>query len=152
MRGRGRIAGNPVLIGAATVLVVIVAVFLSYNANHGLPFVPSYALNAETPSAANLVRGNDVRIGGTRVGSVDSITAKRLPDGTSVAVLGLKLERAVAPLPRDTTVLNDVRSAARASAPSTRSRPSGCPTGPASPCSGSSSNAPSRRCRATRPC
>ena len=39
--GRGAsIAGNPVLIGAATVLVVIVAVFLSYNANQGLPFVP----------------------------------------------------------------------------------------------------------------
>ena len=37
MRGRGSsIAGNPVLIGAATVLVVLVAVFLSYNANAGL--------------------------------------------------------------------------------------------------------------------
>ena len=93
MRGRGGIAGNPVLIGAATVLVVIVAVFLSYNANQGLPFVPSYTLKAETPSAANLVRGNEVRIGGTRVGSVDSITAERRPDGTSIAVLGLKLER-----------------------------------------------------------
>ena len=61
------------LIGAATVLVVLVAVFLSYNANQGLPFVPTYKLKAETPSAANLVRGNEVRIGGTRVGTVDSI-------------------------------------------------------------------------------
>ena len=70
MRSRGGgIAGNPVLIGAATVLVVLVAVFLSYNANQGLPFVPTYTLKVEAPSAANLVRGNEVRIGGTRVGS-----------------------------------------------------------------------------------
>jgi virulence factor Mce-like protein len=114
MRGRGgsgSIAGNPVLIGAATVLVVIVAVFLSYNANQGLPFVPTYALKAQTPSAANLVRGNEVRIGGTRVGSVDSITVERKEDGTGMAVLGLKLERAAAPLPKDTTVLIRPRSA-----------------------------------------
>ena len=45
MRSRtGGIAGNPVLIGAATVLVIIVAVFLSYNANQGLPFVPTTTL------------------------------------------------------------------------------------------------------------
>src|SRR5215218_10021806 len=111
MGGRGGIAGNPVLIGAATVLVVIVAVFLSYNANQGLPFVPTYALKAQTPSAANLVRGNEVRIGGTRVGSVDSIEVEPTQDGTSIAVLGLKLERAVAPLPKDTTVLIRPRSA-----------------------------------------
>ena len=50
MRGRGGgIAGNPVLIGAATVLVILVAVFLSYNANKGLPFVPTYQLKAEVP-------------------------------------------------------------------------------------------------------
>src|ERR687890_892176 len=112
MRGRGSgIAGNPVLIGAATVLVVIVAVFLSYNANQGLPFVPTYALKAQTPSAANLVRGNEVRIGGTRVGSVDKIEVERQDDGTSIAVLGLKLEESVAPLPKDSTVLIRPRSA-----------------------------------------
>src|SRR5688500_18485723 len=112
MRTRGSgIAGNPVLIGAATVLVVIVAVFLSYNANQGLPFVPSYRLEAQTPSAANLVRGNDVRIGGVRVGTVDSIEVERRDDGTSYAVLGLRLEEDVAPLPRDSTVIIRPRSA-----------------------------------------
>jgi hypothetical protein len=35
---------NPVLIGAVTVLVAIVAVFLAYNANNGLPFVPTREL------------------------------------------------------------------------------------------------------------
>ena len=111
MSPRGNIAGNPVLIGAATVLVILVAVFLSYNANQGLPFVPAYKLTAETPSAANLVRGNEVRIGGTRVGSVDSIGVERRDDGTSIAVLGLKLERSVDPLPKDSTVLIRPRSA-----------------------------------------
>jgi hypothetical protein len=57
MRGRGSgIAGNPVLIGAATVLVIIVAVFLAYNANSGLPFVPTYELKTRVPNAANWSR------------------------------------------------------------------------------------------------
>ena len=112
MRGRGSsIAGNPVLIGAATVLVVLVAVFLSYNANAGLPFVPTYQLKMEVPSAAALVKGNEVRIGGTRVGAVDTITTKRLANGTSVAVIGMKLERAVQPLPKDSTVIIRPKSA-----------------------------------------
>ena len=112
MRGRGsNIAGNPVLIGAATVLVIIVAVFLAYNANSGLPFVPTYSVNAEVPNAAQLVKGNDVRIGGTRVGAVSEITPRKLDDGSVIAVLGLKLDKAVDPLPKDTTVLVRSRSA-----------------------------------------
>ena len=72
MRGRGSgIAGNPVLIGAATVLVIIVAVFLAYNANSGLPFVPTYDLKANLPNAAQLVEGFEVRIGGARVALVN---------------------------------------------------------------------------------
>jgi virulence factor Mce-like protein len=111
MSGRAGIAGNPVLIGAATTLVVIVAVFLAYNANQGLPFVPTYTLRAEMPSAANLVPGNDVRIGGTRVGFVSGIEAERQRDGSSIAVLELTLERGVAPLPRDSTLVVRPRSA-----------------------------------------
>jgi virulence factor Mce-like protein len=109
-RGAG-IAGNPVLIGAATVLVVLVAVFLAYNANRGLPFVPTYELEAEVPSAANLVVGNDVRIGGSRVGFVDDIKARRRDDGSTIAVLALTLERSVRPLPRDSTLIIRPRSA-----------------------------------------
>jgi ABC-type transporter Mla subunit MlaD len=111
MRRGASIASNPVLIGAATTLVVLVAVFLAYNANRGLPFVPTYKLKAELPSAANLVVGNDVRIGGARVGFVNGIEARRLDDGSSIAVLDLKLDREVAPLPRDSTLLVRPRSA-----------------------------------------
>ncbi len=40
---------NRILIGAITVLVAIVAVFLAYNANSGLPFVPTYNVNVGSP-------------------------------------------------------------------------------------------------------
>jgi ABC-type transporter Mla subunit MlaD len=110
-RSGAGIAGNPVLIGAATTLVVLVAVFLAYNANRGLPFVPTYSLKAELPSAANLVVGNDVRVGGSRVGIVEDITARRLDDGSSVAVVHMQLERDAQPLPRDSTILVRPRSA-----------------------------------------
>src|SRR6185295_4313309 len=32
---------NPILIGAITILITVVAVYLAYNANSGLPFVPT---------------------------------------------------------------------------------------------------------------
>jgi virulence factor Mce-like protein len=105
-RGSASIAANPVLIGAATTLVVIVAVFLAYNANSGLPFVPTYELKAQVPNAANLVVGNDVRIGGTRVGAVSDIEPRQNSrTGSVTAVLTLKMETAVKPLPVDSTVL-----------------------------------------------
>jgi virulence factor Mce-like protein len=105
------VAANPVLIGAATVLVIVVAVFLAYNANNGLPFVPTYQLTAEVPSAANLVEGNDVRIGGARVGVVDQITPKLHEDGSVTALLRMQLETRIRPLSKDTTVLVRPRSA-----------------------------------------
>jgi virulence factor Mce-like protein len=110
-RGTASMAGSPVLVGALTVLVVIVAVFLSYNANKGLPFVPTYDLNADLPNAAQLVAGNEVRIGGFRVGVVDTITARRRPDGTTYATIHLKLQTDVQPLPVDSTILVRSRSA-----------------------------------------
>lgn len=106
MRARSSgVAGNPMLIGAATILVVLVAVFLAYNANSGLPFVPTYRLKVDVPSGANLVPGNDVRIGGARVGAISDIGVKALPDGRNLATLTLKLDKAVQPLPKDSTVL-----------------------------------------------
>jgi ABC-type transporter Mla subunit MlaD len=73
--------------------------------------VPTYELRAEVPSAANLVVGNDVRIGGSRVGFVSGIEADRRDDGTTIALLHLTLERDVSPLPRDSTLIVRPRSA-----------------------------------------
>jgi virulence factor Mce-like protein len=110
-RGSASIAANPVLIGAATVLVIVVAVFLAYNANSGLPFVPTYPLKVDVPNAANLVKGNEVRVGGARVGVVDSIEPVNHPDGSVTAQLGMKLETTIRPLPVDSTVLVRPKSA-----------------------------------------
>ncbi|MFL5868246.1 MAG: MlaD family protein, partial [Thermoleophilaceae bacterium] len=110
-RGVSALGASPVLVGAVTVLVTIVAVFLSYNANSGLPFVPTYDLNANLPNAANLVRGNDVRIGGARVGTVSTIDAERNSDGTTYAQVHLKLDKDLEPLPADSTLVIRPRSA-----------------------------------------
>jgi len=71
---RGILTGSPILVGAVTVLVALVAVFLSYNANEGLPFVPTRTLYLELPDGSNITKGNEVRRGGYRVGFVKSIT------------------------------------------------------------------------------
>jgi virulence factor Mce-like protein len=105
------VAANPVLIGAATVLVVIVAVFLAYNANNGLPFVPTYNLWMQVPDAANLVTGNEVRIGGDRVGIIDQIAPVVHKDGSVTAKLHVKLETSAKPLPVDSTIIVRPRSA-----------------------------------------
>jgi ABC-type transporter Mla subunit MlaD len=111
-RGSASVAANPILIGAATTLVVIVAVFLAYNANNGLPFVPTYQLTVRVPNAANLVKGNEVRIGGTRVGLVSEIKPVHVTQtDTYQAELTIKLQTSVKPLPNDSTVLIRPRSA-----------------------------------------
>ena len=104
------ITASPVLVGSVTVLVTIVAVFLSYNANSGLPFVPTYDLKANVSNAAQLVRGFEVRIGGARVGILSEIKPLRRKDGTTYAQLTLKLDKVVEPLPADTTLLVRPRS------------------------------------------
>jgi ABC-type transporter Mla subunit MlaD len=95
--------GNPVLIGAVTVLVVIVAVFLAYNANNGLPFVPTYTLNVRVANASELTHGAEVHMGGALVGFVDSVQPEQAPSGQPIAVLGLKLNKSIGPLPVDST-------------------------------------------------
>ena len=106
------LVASPTLVGAVTVLIVILAVFLAYNANTGLPFVPTYALSAEVPNANALVAGNEVRIGGVRVGLVETIEPEQDPDdGTVSARLNLKLDSDVDPLPVDSTMIVRARSA-----------------------------------------
>ncbi len=106
-----RLAADPTLVGALTVLIVIVAVFLAYNANTGLPFVPTYKLSVQVPDADSLVKGNDVRVGGIRVGTVKSVEPVLHDDGTATAKINLQLDKTVDPLPADTTVAVRAKSA-----------------------------------------
>jgi virulence factor Mce-like protein len=114
MRNRSGLTGvasSPVIVGAVTVLVVIVAVFLAYNANNGLPFVSTYNLKARVPNADALVKGNDVRIGGVRIGTVRSVVPIRLENGEYAAELTLRLDKSVEPLPVDSTITVRPKSA-----------------------------------------
>ena len=95
---------NPVLVGAVTVLIVIVAVFLAYNANEGLPFVPTRELKVDIADGSNLVVGNDVREGGFRIGLVSAMKPIELTNGQVGAQLTLKLDQSNGKVPVDSTV------------------------------------------------
>jgi phospholipid/cholesterol/gamma-HCH transport system substrate-binding protein len=103
-RPRQSTFANPVLIGAVTVLVAIVAVFLAYNANNGLPFVPRYSLHVQVADAAELTQNAEVHLaGGSLVGHVTSITPTRTASGEPIAVLNLALDKSIEPLSADST-------------------------------------------------
>ena len=109
------VAASPTMVGAITTLIVVVAVFLAYNANNGLPFVPVYRVSVVVPNAARLTANNEVRIGGSRVGVIESIDAVRLSDDGDgpettpvpttgntdgvVAQLNLKIDESASPIP-----------------------------------------------------
>jgi virulence factor Mce-like protein len=105
-RRSNSLAGSPLLIGAVTTLIVVVAVFLSYNANNGLPFTPTYDIKVQLPEASGLQKGNQVRIGGERVGVISALSPYQNPaTGRVTAIVSLKLEKGVEPLPANTTAL-----------------------------------------------
>ena len=110
-RSSQSIVANPVLVGAVTTLVVVVAVFLAYNANNGLPFVPTKELKIQLASGSNLVKGNEVREGGFRVGVITDIAPLTLPNGNAGAEVDVKLDKAVGEVPADSTVTVRPRSA-----------------------------------------
>ena len=109
------------LVGAVTVLVALVAVYLAYNANAGLPFVPTYDVKAQIPGGSNLVEANEVRIGGFRAGAVDRIlpgiaqpgqrAGGQDRDARSVAVIEMKLDKRFEPIARDSRIQIRPRSA-----------------------------------------
>jgi len=80
---------------------VIVAVFLSYNANQGLPFVPTTTLKVRFANGQNLVKGNEIRSGGFRVGVVEDMKPVKLTAGQTGAELKLKLDKTIGKVPED---------------------------------------------------
>ena len=109
-RNSQSLVASPVLVGTVTVIVTVIAIFVSYNANVGLPFVPTYDVEATVPDAVGLVRGNEVRMGGKRVGVVREIEAVPGRGGTPVARLSLQLDKVVEPIRDDSTVIVRPRS------------------------------------------
>ena len=119
------LAASPTMVGAITVLIAIVSVFLAYNANQGLPFVPVYSVSVDVPNAARLSETNEVRLGGNRIGVVESITpvtedstevsaSADGPDGELPQVaarLNLKLDEDARGLPKNSIFRIRYRSA-----------------------------------------
>src|SRR5262249_25691818 len=101
---------NPVLVGAVTVLVLLVAVFLAYNANEGLPFVPTRELKVDIANGSDLVVGNDVREGGFPIGLVSAPKPIELANGEAGAQLTLKLDKSHGTFPVDSTATIEPRS------------------------------------------
>jgi virulence factor Mce-like protein len=109
--GEGRSAfANPVLLGAVTVLVAIVGVFLAYNANTGLPFVPTRELKVDIPNGSALLAGNQVLAGGYHVGLVSDMRPVRLPNGSVGAQVILQLSPSYGRVPVDSTATISPRS------------------------------------------
>jgi virulence factor Mce-like protein len=112
-RGQSALVASPVLVGAVTVLIACISVLLAVKANQGLPFVPTYDVKAEIPGGSNLVLGNEVRIGGFRVGQIDEISpaVSKVGNQRAIAVISMKLDKSVERIPTDTRVAIRPRSA-----------------------------------------
>jgi virulence factor Mce-like protein len=108
---RQSMVASPITIGAVTVLIAVVAVYLAYNANNGLPFVPTTKLTLQLENGANVFKGVEVREGGHRVGVVEDVTLTKLPDGRAGAAVRMKIDKSAGPLPRDTSFTIRMRSA-----------------------------------------
>ena len=101
---------NPVLIGAVTVLVALVGVFLAYNANQGLPFVPTRELKVDIANGSELVAGNDVREGGYLIGMVSALKPVTMENGQTGRSSRSKLDKAYGNVPVDSTISIQPRS------------------------------------------
>jgi virulence factor Mce-like protein len=98
------VLGKPAVAGTLVLLIIAIAVYLSYVAENGLPFIPTYDINVQVANADELAKNADVRIGGVRVGQVLTITPEP-PSRTwphPYAQLGLALSRNLEPLARNT--------------------------------------------------
>jgi virulence factor Mce-like protein len=95
-----------VILGVGAILVALTIGYISYTANTGLPWQRTYEIRAEVTNANRLIVTSDVRVGGTRVGQVQRITALSGSAGAQAprARLTLALDRSLRPLPEDSEV------------------------------------------------
>ena len=86
-----------------TVLVAVIAVFLAYNANNGLPFAPTLDVRVRAENSAAMTKGSEVREGGVRIGVVRTIRTVRLPSGKAGAEMAVTIEGSGDDLPVDSS-------------------------------------------------
>ncbi|GAC1437142.1 MAG: hypothetical protein NVSMB51_10180 [Solirubrobacteraceae bacterium] len=109
--GSASLFASPTLVGSITVLVLTIGVFLAYNANNGLPFVPTRVLKVQMASGSELLKGNEVRQGGARIGLVSDLKPVRLANGSVGAEATLNLDKKAGAIPVDTIATIRTRSA-----------------------------------------
>jgi phospholipid/cholesterol/gamma-HCH transport system substrate-binding protein len=90
----GRLVFGRAMTVAALIAVALLCLFLLLNASGG------YQVRAIVTDAGQLVKGNEVQVGGVPVGSVDAI---KLRDGGRSAELDLSIDGGEAPLHEGTT-------------------------------------------------
>ena len=95
---------SPILTGTVIVLISVIGIFVTYNANKGLPFVPTYRVTFTVPDAGGLAAGREVRIAGKRVGIVDKVRSEPVKSGEPVALVDVKLEEQLRPIRSDSVV------------------------------------------------
>jgi len=102
---------NPTLVGAMTVLAIVLAVYLAYSSSKGLPFLPTTELKVDVTNGANLTVGADVDEGGTRIGELTALKPIELKSSGQVAAqLTLTLNRSNGTVPLDSSVTIGERS------------------------------------------
>jgi virulence factor Mce-like protein len=67
---------RPALVGSSVLAVLLLLLYVSYNAQNGLPLQSTYHVSVDVPNASEMTKNSDVRIGGARVGQVLSINAE----------------------------------------------------------------------------
>ncbi len=104
--GTSDLFSNPVLVGSVILGIALIGIVLSYRANRGLPFVPTYEIKVQVPDAAELiVGGSEVRVGGARVGLVTDVQAQPGRNGKpAYAELTLALDKEQEPISTDSHV------------------------------------------------
>ncbi|MGE4425130.1 MAG: MlaD family protein [Solirubrobacteraceae bacterium] len=96
------------VVGTVAIIGLLVAVYVSYGANSGLPLKEYRTFRVELPDANRLVRASQVRIAGVRVGLVEEIGAVSPsavdPSARLRAWAEVKLPADVGRIPVDSTV------------------------------------------------
>ncbi len=93
---------NEVLVGTLFLMILGAAVWISYNASRGIPFLAAYRISVDVPDAQELVQSDQVRIGGARVGLVTRVRAMTRAGGRRpLARVDVALNPDVADLPVD---------------------------------------------------
>jgi virulence factor Mce-like protein len=91
--------------GAVVVVVLVGAVYVSWNSIYGLPLQSRYTVYVDVPNAEHLVPTDEVRIAGIRVGEVTQVSAEPASAGRApFARVKLELATSVGRLPADTKV------------------------------------------------